>query len=63
MGKIYGSYLGESEANLRKAIQVAESVAPAILWIDEIEKGLSGGAGDSGVSQRILGERDKLNRW
>jgi SpoVK/Ycf46/Vps4 family AAA+-type ATPase len=55
MGKIYGMYLGESEANLRKAIQVAESVSPAILWIDEIEKGLAGGAGDSGVSQRILG--------
>ena len=55
MGKIYGSYLGQSEANLRKAIQVAESVAPAILWIDEIEKALAGGAGDSGVSQRILG--------
>jgi ATP-dependent 26S proteasome regulatory subunit len=55
MGKIYGSYLGQSEANLRKAIQVAEGVAPAILWIDEIEKGLAGGSGDSGVSQRILG--------
>ncbi|MBN2374119.1 AAA family ATPase [bacterium] len=58
MGKIYGQYLGESEANLRKAIQVAESVSPAILWIDEIEKALAGaggGGGDSGTSQRIFG--------
>ncbi len=57
MGKIYGSYLGESESNLRKAIQVAESVSPSILWIDEIEKAPAGssGGGDSGTSQRIFG--------
>jgi SpoVK/Ycf46/Vps4 family AAA+-type ATPase len=50
---------GSSEENLRKAIRVAESVAPAVLWIDEIEKGLSGiassGATDSGVTARIFG--------
>jgi len=58
LGRIYGKYLGESEANLRRAIQVAESVAPCVLWIDEIEKALAGaggGGGDGGTSQRIFG--------
>jgi hypothetical protein len=59
MGKIFGSLVGQSEANMRMAIQVAEAVAPCILWVDEIEKGLAGtGAGqslDSGVGARILG--------
>ncbi len=42
---------------MRKAIATAEAVAPSILWVDEIEKGLSGvgGSGDSGTSNRILG--------
>jgi SpoVK/Ycf46/Vps4 family AAA+-type ATPase len=58
MGKIYNSLVGQSEANLRMAIQVAEAVAPCILWIDEVEKGLansSSGGGDSGVSVRLIG--------
>jgi SpoVK/Ycf46/Vps4 family AAA+-type ATPase len=58
MGKIYQSLVGSSEANVRMAIQVAEAVAPCILWMDEIEKGVSGasaGALDSGVSARVLG--------
>ncbi|WP_224366277.1 AAA family ATPase [Hyalangium versicolor] len=59
MGRIFSGLIGSSEENLRKAIQVAESVAPVVLWIDEIEKGLSGVAssstGDSGVSARIFG--------
>lgn len=58
MGKIYQSLVGSSEANVRMAIQVAEAVAPCILWLDEIEKGVAGanaGALDSGVSARVLG--------
>src|SRR5207244_8800133 len=47
-----------SEDNLRLVIRVAESVSPTVLWIDEIEKGLSGSSGlitDSGVSARVFG--------
>lgn len=58
MGKMFGSLVGQSEANMRQAIQVAEAISPCILWIDEIEKGLAGasaGALDSGVGARVLG--------
>ncbi|NTX03047.1 AAA family ATPase [Myxococcus sp. CA051A] len=59
MGRIFSGLIGSSEENLRKAIRVAESVAPVVLWVDEIEKGLSGvassGAGDTGVSARVFG--------
>jgi len=57
LGRVFGSLVGESEERMRKALSVAEGVAPAILWIDELEKGLSGlsGQGDSGVSARIFG--------
>jgi hypothetical protein len=59
VGRIFSGLVGSSEENLRKAIRVAESVAPAVLWIDEIEKGLSGlgssGMTDSGVTARIFG--------
>lgn len=55
VGKIFNKYIGNSEENIRKAIQTAEAVAPSILWIDEIEKGFSTNDGDSGTSQRILG--------
>jgi len=59
LGRIFSSLIGSSEENLRRAIKVAESVAPAVLWIDEIEKGLAGSAGsavtDSGVSARVFG--------
>jgi len=56
MGRIMGPYLGQSEENLRKAIQIAESVAPSVLWIDELEKafaGVKGGGSDTLV--RIFG--------
>ena len=57
MGKIFSGIVGSSEENMRRAIATAEAVAPSILWVDEIEKGLSGvgGSGDSGTSNRILG--------
>jgi len=54
--RLYDKYVGESEKNLRRALDFAEAIAPSILWIDEIEKGFaSGGDADGGLSQRILG--------
>lgn len=57
MGKIYSGLVGSSEENMREAIHTAEAISPSILWIDELEKGLSGtnGTGDSGTSTRIFG--------
>jgi len=60
MGAVMGPYLGQSEENLRKAIKLAEAVAPSVLWIDELEKALAGSKGDAGggtseTSGRILG--------
>ncbi len=59
MGRVFARYVGSSEENLRTAIRVAEAVAPCILFIDEVEKGMSGGtggpSGDSGVARRIFG--------
>ncbi len=55
MGALFGQFVGESEGNLRRALHLAETVAPCVLWIDEIEKGLSMGGGDGGTSQRVFG--------
>jgi AAA+ superfamily predicted ATPase len=59
MGRIFSGLVGSSEENLRKAIRTAESVAPVVLWVDEIEKGLSGlassGTTDGGVTARVFG--------
>lgn len=58
MGRIYDKYVGESEKNFHKAISLAESVAPTVLWLDEIEKGLgstAGGDADAGVGRRLFG--------
>ncbi len=57
LGRVFAGRVGESEENMRKALSVAESVAPAILWIDELEKGVSGigDGGDSGVGSRVFG--------
>lgn len=56
-GTLYAKYHGETEANLRAALASTEQLAPCVLWIDEIEKGLasSGADGDGGVSRRVLG--------
>ena len=58
VGKVFQGIVGSSEDNIRKAIATAEAVAPCVLWIDEIEKGLSGvqssGATDGGVTSRIF---------
>lgn len=59
MGRMFGSYVGSSEENVRRAIAVAESVAPAILWVDEIDKAFAGsqgsGATDGGTTARVFG--------
>ena len=59
MGKVFAGIVGESESNIRKALKIAEAVSPSILWIDEIEKGLSGmassGSTDGGTTSRVLG--------
>jgi len=59
MGRIFSGLVGSSEENLRRAIRVAESVAPVVLWVDEIEKGLSGtgssNQSDGGVTARVFG--------
>jgi hypothetical protein len=55
---LYNKFFGETERNLREALAAAESMAPCVLWIDEIEKGLasdSSGGTDGGVSRRVLG--------
>jgi len=57
VGRIFGSLVGQSEENIRKAIRVSESVAPCVLWADELEKGfagVSGGVSDSGTTSRVF---------
>ncbi|MFZ4506457.1 MAG: AAA family ATPase [Fimbriimonas sp.] len=58
VGRIFGSLVGQSEENIRKAIKVAESVAPCVLWADELEKGFAGvgssGVSDSGTTARVF---------
>ena len=58
VGRLFNSLVGSSEENVRTAIRVAESVAPAVLWVDEIEKSMSGsqssGSTDGGTSARVL---------
>src|SRR5947208_10293752 len=59
MGRMFGSLVGSSEENVRRAIAVAESVAPAILWVDEIDKAFAGaqgsGVSDGGTTARVFG--------
>lgn len=59
IGRLFSSLIGSSEENIRRAIQTAESVAPAILWIDEIDKAFAGATGsagnDGGTSSRVFG--------
>ncbi|HEX8851679.1 MAG TPA: AAA family ATPase [Gemmatimonadaceae bacterium] len=54
---LYDKYVGDSEKNFKRAMQMAERLAPIVLWIDELEKAFSGGAGedDGGVSRRVFG--------
>ena len=55
-GALYNKYIGETEKNFKRAMEIAERMSPVILWIDELEKAFaSGGSEDGGVSQRVLG--------
>ena len=58
VGRIFGSLVGQSEENIRRAIDVSESVAPCILWADELEKGFAGASGggvsDGGTMARVF---------
>ena len=59
MGRMFGSLVGSSEENVRRAISVAESIAPVVLWVDEIDKAFVGsqssGATDGGTTARVFG--------
>lgn len=54
-GRLYRKYVGESEQRLADALEAAGAMAPAVLWIDEVEKGFASGGEDGGVSTRLLG--------
>jgi SpoVK/Ycf46/Vps4 family AAA+-type ATPase len=58
VGRLFGSLVGQSESRTRQTIQLAEALAPCVLWLDEIDKAFagsgSGASGDSGTSQRVL---------
>jgi ATP-dependent 26S proteasome regulatory subunit len=59
LGKVFGGIVGQSEGNIRSALQVAQALAPCVLWIDEIEKGLAGMGSsdqtDGGTTARVVG--------
>ncbi len=59
VGKVFSGLVGSSEQNIRKVISTAEAVAPAVLWLDELEKGFSGvqssGQSDAGTTARVFG--------
>lgn len=59
MGRMFGSLVGSSEENVRRAIAVAESIAPTVLWVDEIDKAFVGsqssGTTDGGTTARVFG--------
>lgn len=56
-GRVFSKYVGDSESRVRSALKMVESMAPVVLFVDEIDKGLggAGGGGDSGTSARVLG--------
>lgn len=55
VGALFGSLVGESEERTRRALRLAETVAPCLVWIDEMEKALSTGGLDGGTSMRVFG--------
>lgn len=55
-GSLFGSLVGESEERTRKALLLAETVAPCVLWVDEVEKAFSFGDNDGGTSRRVFGQ-------
>lgn len=56
MGRLLGKYVGESEENMRRAIELAEAMSPCVLWVDELEKAFAGiSGGGSEVTLRMFG--------
>jgi len=59
VGRVFKSLVGESESSMRSALAIADAISPCVLWLDEMEKGLSGlqssGQTDGGVSARVFG--------
>lgn len=59
MSRIFQGYIGSSEENMRRALQTAESLAPVVLWVDEVEKAFAGmegsSASDGGTTARVIG--------
>jgi SpoVK/Ycf46/Vps4 family AAA+-type ATPase len=55
LGVVYNKYIGETEKNIRETLKSAEVLAPCVLWIDEIEKGIESNETDGGTSARVLG--------
>jgi len=55
VGALFGSLVGESEERARRALRLAETIAPCVVWIDEMEKALAHGGNDSGTSTRVFG--------
>ncbi|HEY7886129.1 MAG TPA: AAA family ATPase, partial [Cellvibrionaceae bacterium] len=55
MGALFNKFYGETERNLRQALELADAMSPCVLWIDEIEKGMSQDGNDNGTAQRLLG--------
>lgn len=55
-GRLFASLIGQSESRVRQMIQIAESLSPCVLWVDEIDKAFAGiqGSGDSGTTSRVL---------
>ncbi|WP_455203576.1 AAA family ATPase [Kaarinaea lacus] len=53
-GALYNKFFGETEKNIRESLKSAEVMAPCVLWMDEIEKGVASGDYDSGTSRRVL---------
>jgi SpoVK/Ycf46/Vps4 family AAA+-type ATPase len=54
IGALYNKFHGETERNLRAALKLADAMAPCVIWLDEIEKGMAQEGNDNGVSQRLL---------
>ncbi len=56
LGSVFGKYLGESEANLRRALSLSEAISPCVLWLDELEKAFAGvGQSNADVTTRLFG--------
>ncbi len=58
IGRVFAGIVGRSEENVRAALRLAEQLAPCVLWIDELEKSLSGvqssGVSDGGTTARVI---------